>query len=108
MATRGEISGMFEQAVLVTLACSGGEVPGGEALAAIRQRVGRRIHSGAMHSTLQRLLRKQLITSRQDPPHTGYAGPRRRYYSINTAGLHALQMAKEELDEIWRGFEARQ
>jgi DNA-binding PadR family transcriptional regulator len=105
MATRGEISGMFEQAVLVTLACIGAEVPGGDALAAIRQRVGRHIHSGAMHSTLQRLLRKRLITSRQDPPRSGYSGPPRRYYSVSAEGLRALQLAKAELEEIWRGFE---
>lgn len=96
---------MFEQAVLITLACIGAEVPGGEALAAIRERVGRHIHSGAMHSTLQRLLRKRLITSRQDPPLAGYSGPPRRYYSITAEGLRALQMARTELDEIWRGFE---
>ena len=96
---------MFEQAVLVTLACIGGEVPGGEALAAIRQRVGRHIHSGAIHSTLQRLLRKRLITSRQDPPRSGYSGPPRRYYSVSAEGIRALQSAKAELDHLWRGFE---
>jgi PadR family transcriptional regulator PadR len=100
---RGEVQGMFEQAVMLSLVAVGGEVLGSLVLGEVRRRVGRRVHSGAVHGTLQRLLRKGLIDSRQDPPRRGYAGAPHRYYRVTHAGLIALRRTKAALDEIWSG-----
>jgi DNA-binding PadR family transcriptional regulator len=100
-----EVQGVFEQAVLIAVATLDREASGATIVAAVRERLKRNVHSGSVHSTLQRLEQKQLITSRKGPmPDRG--GRPRRYYAVNEEGLRALRRAKVEIQRAWGGFVA--
>jgi DNA-binding PadR family transcriptional regulator len=98
-----EVQGVFEQAVLIAVATLDREASGATILAEVRERLKRNVHSGSVHSTLQRLEQKQLVTSRKGTtPDNG--GRPRRYYAIQDEGLGALRRAKVEIQRVWGDF----
>jgi DNA-binding PadR family transcriptional regulator len=101
-----EVQGVFEQAVLIAVATLGRESSGATILAEVRERLGRNVHSGSVHSTLQRLERKHLIKSRQGSTPDGGGRPC-RHYAIAEEGLRALQRAKVEIQKAWGDFIGR-
>jgi DNA-binding PadR family transcriptional regulator len=69
----------------------------------VRERLKRNVHSGSVHSTLQRLEQKRLVTSRKGTtPDRG--GRPRRYYVVNKEGIGALRRAKVEIQKAWADF----
>ncbi|MEA2238891.1 MAG: PadR family transcriptional regulator, regulatory protein PadR [Thermoanaerobaculia bacterium] len=100
-----EVQGIFEQAVLIAVATLGPEASGATIVTQVRERLMRNVHSGSVHSTLHRLLHKQLITWRKGstPDHGGRP---RRYYAVNEEGLRALRRAKVEIQKAWGDFVA--
>jgi DNA-binding PadR family transcriptional regulator len=98
-----EVQGVFEQAVLIAVATLGSGSSGATILAEVRERLGRNVHSGSVHSTLQRLERKGLITSRLgSTPDNG--GRPAHHYVIAEEGLRALRRAKAEIQRAWGDF----
>ena len=98
-----EVQGVFEQAVLIAVATLGREASGATILAEVRERLKRDVHSGSVHSTLQRLEQKRLVTSRKGTtPDRG--GRPRRYYVVNKEGIGALRRAKVEIQKAWADF----
>jgi DNA-binding PadR family transcriptional regulator len=98
-----EVQGVFEQAVLIAVAALGREASGATILAEVRERLKRNVHSGSVHSTLQRLEQKRLVTSRKGTtPDRG--GRPRRYYAVNDEGIGALRRAKVEIQKAWADF----
>jgi PadR family transcriptional regulator PadR len=98
-----EVQGVFEQAVLIAVARLGREASGATILAKVRERLKKNVHSGSVHSTLQRLEKKRLVTSRQGTTPDGGGRPR-RYYSVNEEGVGALRRAKMEIQKAWADF----
>ena len=98
-----EVQGVFEQAVLIAVAILAREASGATIVAEVRERLKRNVHSGAVHSTLQRLERKRLVTSRKGTKPDG-AGRPRRYYTMREEGISALRRAKIEIQRAWVDF----
>lgn len=102
-----EVQGVFEQAVLIAVATLGSDASGATILAEVRERLKRNVHSGSVHSTLQRLEQKRLVTSRKGTtPDRG--GRPRRYYAIDDEGILALRRAKAEIQNAWGDFSVAQ
>ena len=59
-----EILGAFEQAVLLALVRLGDEAYGRAIMKEVTERLEREVAAGAVHATLERLQKKELITSR--------------------------------------------
>jgi DNA-binding PadR family transcriptional regulator len=98
-----EVQGVFEQAVLIAVATLGREASGATILAEVRERLKRNVHSGSVHSTLQRLEQKRLVTSRKGTtPDRG--GRPRRHYAVNEEALGALRRAKVKIQKAWADF----
>ncbi|MEA2413665.1 MAG: PadR family transcriptional regulator, regulatory protein PadR [Thermoanaerobaculia bacterium] len=98
-----EVQGVFEQAVLIAVATLDSGSSGATILAEVRERLGRNVHSGSVHSTLQRLEQKRLIIScRGSTPDNG--GRPARRYTIAEEGLRALGRAKAEIQKAWGDF----
>jgi DNA-binding PadR family transcriptional regulator len=98
-----EVQGVFEQAVLIALATLGGEASGATILTEVRERLNRNVHSGSVHSTLQRLEQKRLVTSRKGTT-ADQGGRPRRYYAVNEEGIGALRRAKVQIRKAWGEF----
>jgi DNA-binding PadR family transcriptional regulator len=98
-----EVQGVFEQAVLIAVATLDREASGAMIVAEVRERLRRNVHSGSVHSTLQRLELKELIKSRKGLTPEGGGRPR-RYFAVSEEGLRALRRAKVEIQRAWGDF----
>jgi len=102
-----DVLGTFEQAVLLALLRPrtrlGKEAYGRAILKEVQRRLQRDVAAGAVYATLERLEQKGLVSSRLGPGTPVRAGRPRRHYSIEPAGLRALNQAKAVADRIWAG-----
>jgi hypothetical protein len=102
-----EVLGAFEQAVLLAVGRPGKtsdeQAYGREILKEVQRRLDRDVVAGAVYSTLERLESKGLIESRLGDSTEVRAGRPRRYYSIQPAGVRALNEAKAAADRMWAG-----
>jgi DNA-binding PadR family transcriptional regulator len=99
-----DVLGTFEQAVLLAIVRLGKNAYGRAILKEAQARLQREIVAGAVYATLDRLELKGLISSRLEGGTAVRAGRPRRYYSIDAAGVRALNDAKAAVESLWRGF----
>lgn len=59
----------------------------------VSRRAGRPVSLGAVYTTLERLERKRLVSSRWGDPQAVRGGRRRRYYAATPQGRDALKNA---------------
>jgi PadR family transcriptional regulator PadR len=99
--------GEFEHLLLLAILQCGEDaytVPIRQMLA---ERTGRRVARGAVHTSLDRLETKGLVTSRLGEPLAMRGGRPRRYYAVTAAGLTALRSARAALATLSSGLESR-
>jgi PadR family transcriptional regulator PadR len=96
--------GSFEQAVLLAVLRLRGDAYGRAILKEVQARLERDVAAGAVHATLDRLERKELLSSRLGGGTPARDGRARRYYTLNAAGVRALNDAREAMTHLWRGF----
>jgi PadR family transcriptional regulator PadR len=100
--------GEFEQLVLLAiLQCAETDdgaytVPIGRL---ISDRTGRSVARGALHTTLERLEAKGLVTSTLGEPLAVRGGRPRRYFSVSKAGVSSLRDARKALANLSSGLE---
>jgi PadR family transcriptional regulator PadR len=99
-----DLLGTFEQAVLLAVVRLGKDAYGRAILKEAQSRLEREVAAGAVYATLDRLEQKGLISSRLGPGTAVRAGRPRRYYSIENAGVRALNDAKAAVEGLWQGF----
>ena len=99
-----DILGSFEQAVLLAIVRLDDGAYGRAILTAVAARLERDVAAGAVQATLDRLERKGLVRSRLGSGTPIRDGRPRRFYTILTEGLRALNDARTAHDSIWRGF----
>jgi PadR family transcriptional regulator PadR len=99
-----ETLGAFEQAVLLGIVRLGEKAYGRAILREVQERGQRHVAAGAVHATLDRLERKRLIASRLEPGTTIRGGRARRFYRLQSAGVHALNEARAAVDSLWQGL----
>jgi PadR family transcriptional regulator, regulatory protein PadR len=99
-----DILGSFEQAVLLSIVRLGREAYGRGIHAVVQQRLDRQVSPGAVHATLDRLERKGLVSSSLGTGSTTRDGRARRYYSVEAAGVTALNDARRTLNHVWSGL----
>jgi PadR family transcriptional regulator PadR len=99
-----DVLGAFEQAVLLAVVRLREGAYGRAILKEVQARLERDVAAGAVHATLERLERKQLLSSRLGAGTPVRAGRARRYYRLQPAGVRALNDARAAVDTIWRGL----
>ena len=99
-----DVLGNFEQAVLLSVLRLGDEAYGRAILNEVQTRLDREVAAGAVHSTLNRLEAKGLLTSNLGPGTEVRAGRPRRYYKLSSPGQQALRDARAAVNSLWRGF----
>jgi PadR family transcriptional regulator, regulatory protein PadR len=99
-----EVLGTFEQAILLALVRLGDDAYGRAILKDVQERLERDVAAGAVYATLDRLEQRALISSHLAEGTVVRAGRPRRYYSIEKAGVRALNSSRAAVDNIWQGF----
>lgn len=95
----------FELTVLTAVARLGDGAYGLRIQQDIATRQGRDYAVGAIYTTLQRLETKSLISSRSTEPLAVRGGRARRVYTLNAAGLAAMEAARERAQSTWAGLD---
>ena len=97
----------FEQVVLLAAMRLADEAYGAAIIEEIRARTGRRVSSGALYVTLDRLEAKGLVRSRLGDPTPQRGGRARRFITVTALGVRALRESRRALLELWSGLEPR-
>ncbi len=98
-----DILGGFEQAVLLSVLRLADEAYGRAVLKEVQARLDRNVAAGAVHATLDRLERKEFLSSRLGSGTPVRDGRARRYYAVEAAGVQALNDARATMISLWRG-----
>lgn len=99
MGGRQSYLGEFEQVVLLAVARLKDDAYGMSLRAEIVVRTGREVAIGAMYATLDRLVSKGYLRSRDDAPD----GRPRRFVALTAAGVEALETARNLQQKMWAG-----
>jgi len=99
-----EVLGTFEQAVLVAILHLRDEAYGRTILKEVQSRLRRTVSAGAVYATLDRLETKGLVSSRLGSGTPERGGRPRRFYTVERAGVQALNVSRIAVDHIWRGI----
>jgi PadR family transcriptional regulator, regulatory protein PadR len=104
---KGEYLGEFEQITLLALVRLDDNAYGMTIRREIEERTQRAVSIGAVYATLDRLEKKGYVRSWTADPTAERGGRSKRYFRIERAGVEAVQRAREILDSLWEGVEAR-
>jgi DNA-binding PadR family transcriptional regulator len=99
-----DILGSFEQAVLLAIVRLERGAYGRAILKEVQVRLERDVAAGAVQATLERLERKGLVRSKVGSGTLIRDGRARRFYTVLSEGLRALNDARKTHETIWRGF----
>jgi len=99
-----DILGSFEQAVLLAIVRLESGAYGRAILKEVQVRLERDVAAGAVQATLERLERKGLVRSKVGSGTPIRDGRARRFYTVLSEGLRALDEARKTHETIWRGF----
>jgi DNA-binding PadR family transcriptional regulator len=99
-----DILGSFEQAVLLAILRLESHAYGRAIRREVQERLGRAVAAGAVHATLTRLERRQLIASSLGTGDAIRAGRPRRFYRLEPSGVRALNDARAAVQQLWQGL----
>lgn len=97
--------GELEQMVLMAILQLKKDAYGLNIMRELGDRGGRKVSPGALYATLDRLEGKGVVTSRFEDPASGRGGKPRRYLTVTSVGLAALQQARQAWQRLGEGLE---
>jgi DNA-binding PadR family transcriptional regulator len=102
----GKVSypGEFEQIVMLAVVHLGDDAYGASIRRAIEERGGRPVTIGAAYATLDRLVEKGYLKTRDAAP-SDRGGQPRRFFTITAAGVAALEEVRALQARMWRGIQ---
>jgi DNA-binding PadR family transcriptional regulator len=95
--------GEFETSVLLAIVHLQGRGYGVSIADEIERRSGKPVSFGAVYATLDRLQKKELISSELGDPTPERGGKPKRFYRIEAPGEHALREAQSVAERMWAG-----
>lgn len=96
--------GEFEQTVLLAVFHLGDNAYGVTIRRKIMERTGRDVAIGAVYTTLERLQKKNYVSSRLGEPTEERGGRAKRYFKIEALGIRALECSRRALMSMWAGL----
>ena len=99
--------GEFEHMLLAAVIRLGDDAYGASLRREIEAQTGRRVPSGSLYVTLDRLEGKGLITSLPGEPEPGRGGRPKRFVRITPDGLRAVRDVRDAMLSLWSGIEGR-
>lgn len=96
--------GEFEQVVLLAVVHLGDDAYGARIRREIEERGGRAVTIGAAYATLDRLVDKGYLKTREAEA-ADRGGQPRRFFTITATGVTALEEARALQARMWRGVD---
>ncbi|WP_138477513.1 PadR family transcriptional regulator [Dyadobacter bucti] len=96
--------GEFEEVVLLTVAILGEEAYGVTVTQELEQKTGRSVGFSTVHTTLQRMEEKGLLSSKMGGATAERGGRRKRFFTVTAFGRKALQEVKQVREELWNAL----
>ncbi|NBB19918.1 PadR family transcriptional regulator [Runella sp. CRIBMP] len=93
--------GEFEEIVLLTVAVLDGQAYGVVLMHEIIEQTGRSVRLNQVHSALQRLEEKGMVSSEMGEPTNERGGRRKRLFSVTAYGHRTLQEIQEVRVSFW-------
>ena len=98
---KGTYLGEFEEVVLLAVALRYGEAYGAAIVSELEKQLSRPVNLGAVHSALNRLAEKGLVTSQMGGVTAERGGRRKRLYAVTPAGSRALREIRQIRNQMW-------
>lgn len=98
---KGTYLGEFEEVVLLAVAIRAGDAYGATVVNEIEQQMGRSVNLGAVHSALNRLQEKGLVSSQMGGSTTERGGRRKRLYAVTADGRRVLEEVRQLRNQMW-------
>jgi PadR family transcriptional regulator PadR len=98
---KGTYLGEFEEVVLLAVALRYGDAYGAAVVSELEKQMNRSVNLGAVHSALNRLSEKGLVTSRMGGVTAERGGRRKRLYTVTAAGSQALREIRQIRNQMW-------
>jgi DNA-binding PadR family transcriptional regulator len=96
--------GEFEEVVLLTVAILGEEAYGVTVTQELEQKTGRSVGFSTVHTTLQRMEEKGLLSSKMGGATAERGGRRKRFFTITAFGRKALTEVRQVREELWNAL----
>lgn len=98
---KGTYLGEFEEVVLLAVALRYEQAYGAAIVNELEKQMKRSVNLGAVHSALNRLTEKGLLTSEMGGVTAERGGRRKRLYRLTPAGSAALREIHELRNQMW-------
>ena len=95
----------FELRILLAVLQSGVEAYAVRVHQELEGRTKRRVATGAVYITLDRLVRKGWLTSRLGDPSPERGGKAKRFYTVTARGKTALRGEIRAMHRLWEGLD---
>jgi DNA-binding PadR family transcriptional regulator len=105
MAERGYL-GEFELMVMLALLRLRDDAYGVPISRELADTTGREVTLGSVYAALERLERKELVSSRLADPTPERGGRAKRYFVVTRKGLQAVRTSRTALERLWRKLPA--
>ena len=98
--------GELEQMVLLAILQLDDQAYGTNVMDELKQRVERKVSRGALYVTLDRLEEKGMLRSKIGDPTPRRGGRPKRYMTVTSAGVAALQKSRSAWMRLWKGLDS--
>ena len=96
--------GEFELMILLAVIRLGDDAYGVPISKELLERTGRDVALGSVYAALERLERKELVSSTLGDPTPARGGRAKRYFRVTSKGISEAKMTKKALISLWRGI----
>jgi PadR family transcriptional regulator, regulatory protein PadR len=96
--------GSFEEVILLMTGILGEDAYSFRIAEEVETQTGRAVSIGAVHSTLNRLENKGLLTSQFGKPTIERGGRRKRIYTITAYGKRVLTASRDLKQSLWKQY----
>jgi PadR family transcriptional regulator PadR len=99
--------GEFEQMLLLSIFKLGADAYGTKVRQLLADSIKRDISVGALYTTLERLEKKGLVSSKMGEATAERGGRAKKYFQVTASGQSALRKSKDALTTLWQGLALR-
>lgn len=99
---KNKFLGEFEQFVLLAILKLNEQAYGARIRQLLADEIERDVSIGALYTTLERLEKKGMLTSRLGEASAERGGRAKKYFQVSGEGKRALNQSKSAIDRMWR------